>query len=450
MTSSHASLEDIVAYTVAYCELYRTTFISQTSPAGGLPAVAPPTYASMDPLKCFVARDGAIFADQSQEPVDGWEIAGGPALKVDFEPTRTPPQILELLKREGLYGKPIGIYRIVAQDLPNEIWSGRLPPGQSFVTQTTFGKSIAFLEVDADINEILSRLTYGAFGPVLNIHLKDNSDNFWEHFRVEKLGFFPADYSSKRYFRLLEISHNRDAAAWDKRSLWLRVKFDCYRDILTATQFAEGDGGMLGHFQDTDFTPLLDKTRRFEALITQLQDSLLHDPDAYEAISQAFLEKHPEMLDLYGRVVSRPRFVYPEGKSPTGKQHVEPDFVVTYSDGSFRIIEIERPGKPLVKIKGDPRSEVTQAAFQLSEFRNFVERHPDVLQELFPGIQASSCRYTLIIGRERASAYKSFSDLRTHVRATYGADDVWVFDDLVTRARMALDAFRGLARLVIN
>jgi hypothetical protein len=50
-----------------------------------------------------------------KEPDYQWYIAGGPALKVDYEPTRTPSEVTETLKAAGVLGKPIGIYRIVAK-----------------------------------------------------------------------------------------------------------------------------------------------------------------------------------------------------------------------------------------------------------------------------------------------------------------------------------------------
>jgi hypothetical protein len=193
----------------------------------------------------------------------------------------------------------------------------------------------------------------------------------------------------------------------------------------------------------------LDKTRRFEGLIDQLQSTLAFRGEENEIVFQEFLEAHPELLDLYGRVIPQPRFSYPAGTSPIGKSYVEPDFVISYNDGTYRIVEIERPNKRISTSRGQPRSEVTQAVFQLSEFRTFIEDHANVLQSDFPGIRASGCRYTLIIGRKEISPespFCNFENLRAHVRGTYRADDVWVFDDLIDRARTALDAFRGLSR----
>jgi hypothetical protein len=129
--------------------------------------------------------DGAVLFDQSGEPSHAWWIAGGPALKVDFEPTRTPPEVFSALEREGLTGKPIGIYRIVGKDIPGDVWAGKLPGYCSeSVKQTSFGKEIIFRAAETSILELLKRLTFGAFGDIIDPKLKSEADDFWDNIRV--------------------------------------------------------------------------------------------------------------------------------------------------------------------------------------------------------------------------------------------------------------------------
>jgi antiviral defense system Shedu protein SduA len=453
VTESNANFDDIVAYTLAYSEAYRRNFEDLISPArkgGGLPKVPYPPYCSSAPLDCYIGTNGVVFIDQSEEPSYQWHIAGGPALCVDYEPTRAPQFILDVLENEGLTGKPIGIYRIVGKNLSEDVWQGQLPtPSQTKIEITSYEKILTFHDYKIPVAELIEKLTYGAFGPILDVHLKSNADDFWDNFRVQRLGFFPSDRRSKRFFRLFEFVHNTSSAAWDTRSLWLRVKFDCYRDILSA-HFLGDDGGGTMNFssKNTDIEKLLDKTKPFETAIDELRTTLFQSQDEREGVFQKILEKYPLILDVYGAVVARPRFYYPDGQSPTEKLYVEPDFVIKYKDGSYRIVEIERPNKRLTTSSGQGRSEVTQAVFQLSEFRNFVEKHASVLQQEFPGIRASNCRYTLIIGRERdddLGTFVTFDELRLHLAGTYNVDEVWVYDDLVGRAQMAVDAIRGLS-----
>jgi hypothetical protein len=103
---------------------------------------------------------------------------------------------------------------------------------------------------------------------------------------------------------------------------------------------------------------LADAINRFAALLAV-------GTDQHEAVFHAFLVEHPILLDVYGIVESKPRFVYPEGESPLGKQYVEPDFIVRYPGQRYRLIELERPAKQLATRDGHPRVGVTQAAFSL-------------------------------------------------------------------------------------
>jgi hypothetical protein len=201
--------------------------------------------------------------------------------------------------------------------------------------------------------------------------------------------------------------------------------------------------------KNVQFRRLWDKTLEFEKVIEALQRELLIRPDEHEAVFQRWLEQFPQLIDIYGSVTARPRFIYPEGKSPIGKAYVEPDFVVTYNDGTFRIIEIERPNKELVTMSGQPRSEVTQAAFQIAEFRRYIEDHSSLLQDKFPGIRASACRYTIIIGRRKIETEKfgSFDEVRAFLRSTFNVDEVVVYDDVLDRARTGLEGIRSVSML---
>jgi hypothetical protein len=78
--------------------------------------------------------------------------------------------------------------------------------------------------------------------------------------------------------------------------------------------------------------------------------------------------------------VSRPRFVYPEGKSPLGKAYVEPDFVIRRPGSRYTVVELERPGKLVATKRGHARAEVTQASFQIAEFKDYIVEHYDLAQ----------------------------------------------------------------------
>jgi len=113
----------------------------------------------------------------------------------DFEPTRTPDEVTELLRREGLLGKPIGIYRIVApgNDIPAEAWRGELPPPTSTASrQLADGTTVEACELDLNWSDLVARLTFGAFGPVLDVRLNPPSSPYWTPVIVTRRRHHPA------------------------------------------------------------------------------------------------------------------------------------------------------------------------------------------------------------------------------------------------------------------
>lgn len=104
-------------YLCAYADAYRRehVLLTKAPPDGaGFPEIIASPYLSEHVISCLLARDGAAVVDFSWEPSYVWWLAGGPAMMVDYpDPdSRVPGEIIELLQREGIYGKPIGIYRI--------------------------------------------------------------------------------------------------------------------------------------------------------------------------------------------------------------------------------------------------------------------------------------------------------------------------------------------------
>lgn len=458
--SLELSLEDVAEYSIAYCNQFRRHFdrlISDDRYGVQLPITRVPAYASHNPMECWALKDGVVYVDESGEPEYSWYIAGGPALKVDEEPTRTNPEIPKILEREGLTGKPIGICRIVGTDFPAEVWTGTKPKAtKSFSLTTDFRKPILFCHSDTTVKRFLEIITFGALGHVLDIDLPNDSDNFWDNFTLNRMGFFPADLNNRRFIQFLEIAHSCSAAAWDKRALWIRCKVDCDHSVASVLSLLGNEGGTLNIVGKSaeglrKFAPVplfFDKTLGFEEKLQKLSEMVLSSQGVYEGEVQKYLEENPSLLDLYGTDVSpRPRFIYPEPRTRE-KSYVEPDFVVSYSDGTYRVVEIERPEKRIIRGDGTPRAETTQAAFQLSEFRTYISRHANMLQDRFPGICSENCQFTLIIGRESLEAQGSsdlWSDRMLHMRNTFNATDVWVYDDLVKRGYVALQTFRGLS-----
>src|SRR5205823_4083661 len=123
--------------------------------------------------------------------------------------------------------------------------------------------------------------------------------------------------------------------------------------------------------------------------IRALDSALKSDPGAPESVYQDLLTRYPLLLDVYGQVRPKPRFKYPASGGPTGKMHVEPDFIVVErltSGPTYRLIEIERPGKQLATQVGHARAALTQAAWQIGEWKAYIANHYALIQDEFPGI----------------------------------------------------------------
>jgi len=124
------TLEMVAEFLFAYANCYRKAYARATAapPDGpGYPSLPISPFLHASHFDVYVAADGVVINELRDEPEHQWYIAGGPALKVDYEPTRTPSAVTETLKANGLLGKPIGIYRIVAKsELPPPVWHGRV------------------------------------------------------------------------------------------------------------------------------------------------------------------------------------------------------------------------------------------------------------------------------------------------------------------------------------
>jgi hypothetical protein len=301
----------------------------------------------------------------------------------DFEPTRTPPEVKELLSAQRLLGKPIGIYRLGAptNEIPDEIWRGEIPaPTERATSKLDDGTTIEACTVDVSWRELIARLTYGAFVHILDLHLSGPDSPYWRPLIVRDIGFFPADRRQRRFFHHLELAPHVSPGAWDQHSIWTRVHVDVRRDFANVPR--EPGGGISFPGAVASAVPIGSPTigQQLPLLaegIEALDNSLQLNPLASESVYQDLLERYPLLVDVYGEVRPRPRFKYPEGGGPTGKTYIEPDFIVVehlISGPRYRLIEIERPGKQLATQAGHARVDLTQAAWQIGEWKTYIGR----------------------------------------------------------------------------
>lgn len=440
----------VATYLTRYVVGYRNEYERFTSPpprGGGYPRLLVSPYLYSPKITCYLAEDGVAIADYSQEPEYRWDIAGGPTLLFDYPDTRTPPDIIELLKDQGLWGKPIGIYRIVSQtQLPDEVWTGRLDHPIETVKEIVDNTVILVHAYDLDWHSLIMRLTFGAFGAILDVKLRPKDSPFWIPHIVSNLGFATADRKYKRFFHYLELLPHVDLAAWDIRNIATRVRVDLRRDY-ARTVGSAAEGGTLSFGDAYAWVEhYFDRVSRLGTAIEKFENLLEQQASGDEAIFHSFLKEHPILLDVYGQAMSKPRFHYPEGESPIGKEYIEPDFILRFPGNSYRLVELEKPSKKIATKQGQPRSEITQSSFQIAEWKAYIKNHYDLLKDQFPGI-AVNFGTMIVISRSSVESFGVARDVRRYrelIKEQFAVDEVLTYDDLLARAKQAYVALSSL------
>lgn len=448
-----ASINQIIEYIKLYIFEYTAEykrFISPHPLGGGYPELPISPYISSEKLTCLVLKDGVIIIEQTSEPPYQWYIAGGPAIKIDYEPTKTPKEVNEILEREGISGKPIGIYRIVSkQQLPTDVWNGYLGKElEKIQLDIEPGRRIVFYKYELSLAEAVNILTFGGFGEILDIHLPNSSSSFWTPHIVRNFGFFTADLNNKAFYNYLEFIPHIDISAWDVRNISVRVKYDVRRDfssILTEREQKES-GGMLSFGASDQIEKFNNQLNNLWRSINGLEQLLIYQNNEIESVFHNYLNENSILIDVYGIAVSKPRFTYPEGEmSPVGKTYVEPDFIVVYPDRRYKLIEIERPSKSFATKAGHPRQDFNQAAFQIGEWVHYIKHHYNCIKMEFPGI-ASNYSTAVVMSRTRDSfaGENEFRDYIGLMKETSKVDEILTFDDLLERSKFAYTRLSSL------
>ena len=126
-----------------------------------------------------------MLADFTWEPPYDWAVAGGPALLVDTEETKTPQEVGDFLESQGLLGQPIGIYRIAApDDIPHETWSGVLPKPSETATAQVDQTTMQVHRFTLSWADFLDRLTFGAFWPSQDLTIHQGRPSWGKHTRA--------------------------------------------------------------------------------------------------------------------------------------------------------------------------------------------------------------------------------------------------------------------------
>lgn len=450
------TIEGLKDYIFEYISEYRNVFESFTSlpPSGaGYPKIKVSPFLESKKFDVFLSDSGVVISEVADEPEHQWFIAGGPALKVDLEPTKTPPEVAQVIKDNDLEGKTIGIYRIVAKKhIPSSVWHGRI---KNLSLERSFSDSdldvtLHFRKVETSLEQLICHLTFGAYGIVLDAHLPDSDSPIGEPHITEKMGFFPADLNNRRYFNYLEVYGYEDEAGWDRRNINLRVRSDLRRDFAKKLSRSDGESGGSMSFGAANqwVENYSNRLGLLKHAIDEFRNVLLFQSHETEDVFHKLIEAHPILLDVYGRCESKPQFKYPAGgQSPIGKAYLEPDFIVSYPDQSYKLVELERASKNVATRQGQPRSEVGQAVFQTAEWVHFIREHYNELKAKYPGIH-TKYKTSIIMSRSTQSSFKGIADMNRYkelIIQQYSVDEMLTYDDLFERACAAYTTLTGLS-----
>jgi hypothetical protein len=452
--SASAAIRYLQGYVTAYQAEYER-FTAAAPEGGGYPRIPVSPYQYGGELECHLARDGAVILDSSREPEDLWHVTGGPALMVDFPETRTPQWVRDTIDSHGLADQPTGIYAVVSQSgYPEDVWRGDLST-RSKVSHAQIGNvRLTVSEHKYSWRELIQSSTFGAFELACDLELPSKNSPYWTPRIIRNLGFCTADREHKRFLHYAELIRHVDQPAWEPRSIWARAHLDVRRDFAAAISSVGQAGGTLTIEKPEPpiGPPFYDRLDALRAAVHGLEQLLREAADEPEAVFHDYLLQYPILLDVYATAESKPRFHYPPGQGPTGKEYVEPDFVLTYSNRTYKLVELERPSHLLPTRDGHPRVGVTHAAYQIAEWKDFIANHYEVLRGKYPGISAGYSSMIVISRTEQRAFPDEISKHRYFdlMRQQLAVDEILTYDDLVTKAKTAISQLEALASSLVT
>jgi hypothetical protein len=162
-----------------------------------------------------------------------------------------------------------------------------------------------------------------------------------------------------------------------------------------------------------------------ENILPKIRDRflLLLSDDPEEQKVQTFLEDNSILFHQFSpKVILR--------KAPILAKH-ETDFAILSENGDLHLIEIERPGKRILRKDGGRTALLTQAFDQVHDWLNVVREHRigviECLGDKITNEQVGSIRGMVIMGRDEGYNAESLQKLKS---TDFGEASFLTFDDL--------------------
>lgn len=167
--------------------------------------------------------------------------------------------------------------------------------------------------------------------------------------------------------------------------------------------------------------------------------SVLAEARDDEPALQMFFEEHSQLLDPTALDV---------WSKPDLHGAAEPDFVIRRIDGSYLVVEIETPGKPIVTKRKQLSAHASQAIAQALRYRAFLVDRFAESSSTFPSFRVPTC--LVVIGLERELDPGQVDVLRLENEDRSGLQVVgfdWLAERAEALARSVVEGRRGLERV---
>lgn len=451
------SIDDLISYLKIYIPKYREEF-QKILPLNNFTMEASP-YLSSKEINCYIVKDG-IFIGDTTNVKDDVAILD---VKPNFKPDPEDLKILKKLDKKNklvLQNITVKNFRYWIQKLSNNQMD--YPPfdlnklyelPDSVNKQEIFINDIKFnfYSYNIEKDELLRCLTLGALSKTcVDLKLYSESSEIGSCHLIRTIKFKNKAIKQESYFNYLQIFPYSDKAAWDNRSISLKISQDVSRDILSIFKQKDLKGSIIEFhpgFKDnySELKEVISKypLLEFEKIINEFE-KLINIKDANENVFQKFIEENPIIIDLYAlKTYNQPQLLYPDDfKSKSGKMFVIPDFILEYYDHNYVVVEIERPNKKLITKNRQATSLVTQAISQINEFFDYIERFPHLVQDKFPEITSRKTQGMLVIGRN--SVPNEIKNTHRNVQLFYS------YDELLERAKQAYNNISSVKSSVLN
>jgi hypothetical protein len=192
--------------------------------------------------------------------------------------------------------------------------------------------------------------------------------------------------------RILELVGDREQLYRTAGQLlrWYILSFEDDEDLLLALGMQLQRAAMANpRLIDALFQAMAGRWLAVSSPTLQAYDELIRDHSDDEPSFQAFLEKHPLILDPMAFDV------YPQPSIHGAK---EPDFLIRRADDSFLVVEIETPAKPLITTTNKLSAEATYAVAQATDYADFLTERLPSIRQYIPSFRRPDC--LVVIGIE--------------------------------------------------